>query len=372
MMGSAELSYPFQIAKRYQNQKRAYLLVNALQGKHIPVSPKDALALFSRLGKLLHEKYPAAKLVIGFAETATAIAAGTAAEIGDDCVFLTTTRAAHIEDGACVCFEERHSHLTAQKLYTQNFREILACTNEILVIDDEISSGRTVQNLIEALRAQFPETAMHPFIVGSVLNRVPPEQKRKCAEQHIYFEQLYEALPADYAEDVRGDDFSAPEEAFSIPVSFRGKACTLPFPEFRRSVSMGDYLTFCARLSDLVMTVADFTRYDTVLVLGTEECMYPSIFAARRMERECGCAVYCHSTTASPIACSREKGYPIQNGFRLPSVYDENRDSYLYNLRKYDAAVIVSDVRTRNGGLGALEALLSSYQIQHQFYFTGE
>ena len=33
------------IAKRYNNPKRSYLLVNPLQAKHIPVSPAGALSV---------------------------------------------------------------------------------------------------------------------------------------------------------------------------------------------------------------------------------------------------------------------------------------------------------------------------------------
>ena len=35
------------IAKRENNPKRTYLVVNRLQGKHIPVKPHDALAMLS-------------------------------------------------------------------------------------------------------------------------------------------------------------------------------------------------------------------------------------------------------------------------------------------------------------------------------------
>lgn len=60
------------IAKRYNNPKRSYLLVNPLQAKHIPVSPAAALEMMGALGDQVAAKYPEARLVIGFAETATA------------------------------------------------------------------------------------------------------------------------------------------------------------------------------------------------------------------------------------------------------------------------------------------------------------
>ena len=82
------------IAKRVNNTKRSYLLVNRLQAKHIPVSPGRALEMMEQLGDLLAQKYPDTRLVIGFAETATAIGAAVASRFGDDCIYLHTTREA--------------------------------------------------------------------------------------------------------------------------------------------------------------------------------------------------------------------------------------------------------------------------------------
>ena len=70
------------IAKRYNNPKRSYLLVNPLQAKHIPVSPAAALEMMGALGNQVAAKYPEARLVIGFAETATAIGAAVGAPRG--------------------------------------------------------------------------------------------------------------------------------------------------------------------------------------------------------------------------------------------------------------------------------------------------
>ena len=39
------------IAKRENNSKRSFLLVNPLQGKHIPAVPSQCLELFSTLAK---------------------------------------------------------------------------------------------------------------------------------------------------------------------------------------------------------------------------------------------------------------------------------------------------------------------------------
>ena len=80
------------IAKRINNGRRQYLLVNPHQAKHIPVAPSKALRMMASLGEVVSEKYNDARLVIGFAETATAIGAVVAKSISDDCLYIHTTR----------------------------------------------------------------------------------------------------------------------------------------------------------------------------------------------------------------------------------------------------------------------------------------
>ena len=45
------------VAKRLNNKKRGYLVVNRLQGKHIPVRPAQALELFESLADVLQGEY---------------------------------------------------------------------------------------------------------------------------------------------------------------------------------------------------------------------------------------------------------------------------------------------------------------------------
>ena len=79
------------IAKRENNTKRNYLVVDPLQGKHIPVVPSKALDLFAALADTFREKYKDEKLLlVGFAETATAIGAQAAITVGAD--YIQTTR----------------------------------------------------------------------------------------------------------------------------------------------------------------------------------------------------------------------------------------------------------------------------------------
>lgn len=98
------------IAKRENNTKRNYLVVDPLQGKHIPVVPSKALDLFAALADTFREKYKDEKLLlVGFAETATAIGAQVAITVGAD--YIQTTREV-IPGVNYLFFSEEHSHAT--------------------------------------------------------------------------------------------------------------------------------------------------------------------------------------------------------------------------------------------------------------------
>lgn len=79
------------IAKRDNNTKRNYLVVNRLQGKHVPVKASEAIALFEALAAKIDDVYQNEKLLfVGFAETATAIGAVVAKHC--DAMYMQMTR----------------------------------------------------------------------------------------------------------------------------------------------------------------------------------------------------------------------------------------------------------------------------------------
>ena len=104
------------LAKRINNSKRSYLLVNPLQAKHIPVSPSNALRMMTSLGELVSERYGDARLVIGFAETATAIGAVVAKTISDECTFIHTTREKAVGANNYVFFTEEQQNKKSSQM----------------------------------------------------------------------------------------------------------------------------------------------------------------------------------------------------------------------------------------------------------------
>ena len=357
------------LARRIHNPKRAYLLVNPLQGKHIPVSPRDSLEMMSILGNELAAEFPAANLVIGFAETATAIGAMAASCFGDGCVYVHTTREP-LPPGASVEFREEHSHAVEQTLFCADMEDWLARTATVIFIDDELSTGRTLINMIAQLSRRFPALGEKRLVAASILNRLTPENEQRLNAAGIVSRCLVKLPQTDYTQAVAGFTVTDPVPPPEIPpVNWEHIPVTLC--NSRLGVLAFDYLDVCRRKAEdlLAHFRSVLPANGSVLVLGAEECMFPALVLGAVLEHQGGFRVRCHATTRSPIGVSRQDGYPIREGWRLRSLYDSARTTYLYNLDHYDAAILVSG-KAEPAGLQDLAAALNVHGCG-KFYLTG-
>lgn len=359
------------VAKRYRNAKRAYLLVNPLQAKHMPVSPTEALTMMRTLGAGLRQEFPGARLVLGFAETATALGAAVASRLGPDCAFLTTTREAG-EGSGWVRFLEEHSHAAEQKLWGGDLDALLQETDTVLFVDDEISTGKTLRNMVAQLTRRWPALGEKTLVAASLLNRVTPEQEEALADAGITCRCLVRLPQEDHTAQVV--DWTVTEAPPAVPQNLSFRQETLPgegLLDPRKTLRIGAYDRSCQAVAEVMLSRA-LGPVDTLgktLVLGTEECMYPALILGERLER-LGAEVCCHATTRSPIGLCDAPGYPIRSGWKLPSFYEEERTTYVYNLREYDTVIVVSD--TKKTDLRAIQALASVLTCKQLIYTQGE
>ena len=334
------------LAKRFHNTKRTYLLVDPLQGKHLPVRPSDALEMLHTFGELVSEKYPETKLVIGFAETATAVGMTVAEKMGGDCIYIHTTRENISRESEWIEFLEEHSHATDQKLSASHLGKWLADTETIVFVDDEISTGKTIINFIEQLKKNYPEVNEKKLVAASIINRVTQENNAKMESYGIESISLVKLDDTDFTEDVKQYDISEAEEINeNVAVAryeYLNSRANLMDP--RLGVKTREYVENCKMFAyDFLIQEKLFDDYGSILILGTEECMYPAIVLGETIEKNTRANVYTHSTTRSPIGICRAKGYPITSGYRIKSLYDNGRKTYIYDLKKYDLVIIVTD-----------------------------
>lgn len=374
---SYEVQDLVRIAKRHHNTKRTYLLVNPLQGKHIPVSPSASLEMMGSLGEKLRQRFPSARLVIGFAETATAIGAVAAGCISPDCVYIHTTREL-LDDRQCLYFQEEHSHATDQTLCGDRLRACLNATPQVIFVDDELSTGKTLLNIIDQLRRALPELQGKQLVAASIVNRLSPENETRLLEAGVVCEPLLRLPQEDYTSYVSQFETTAAIDCRGAelpPVDLQTRQVRLDSDSPRTGVRIGSYLGACGELIRGVMPwIQERLRpHGQILVLGTEEFMYPALALAKAIEElNCTASTVFHATTRSPIAVCGHPNYPIFNGCRLDSFYEAGRDTYIYDLRRYDTAVIFSE--SGQNSLSAVRSLASAlYQngCSHILYLSG-
>ena len=344
------------VAKRFNNKKRNYLLINPLQGKHLPVSPKKSLEMIGTLGEKVAKKFPDARLVIGFAETATAIGAIVAKKISEKVFYLQTTRENFSDEENFINFLEEHSHAPEQKLFAKNLEEKISATSTIIFVDDEISTGKTLLNIIRQMKKFFPALENKKIICASIINRLTEENKKTFLSENIFCESLIE-IPQKNFDLTSTEIFDAQTldfEKISCENIFFHEEKILSNP--RLGVEIGKYFDECEKIGAVVRNIIFGENIyctaksqeknflyckNSILILGTEECMLPAMIVGSILEKNF--KVFTHSTTRSPIGISTEKNYPIREGFKLKSFYDADRATFIYNLQKYDAAIILTD-----------------------------
>jgi hypothetical protein len=319
----------FGFAQR-RNPKRAFLFVSRVLGRHIPVAPSLMRQTYRSLANAIPSDLPGPILVVGMAETAIGLGGGVhdayvAASGRDDVVFLATTRC-RLDGPILARFSEDHSHATSHLIHrprSPRIADLVANARSLILVDDEITTGRTIANLREAL-------------IGAGLAQV---------------ERIVLATLTDWSD---GDAARAlPESAISVSL-LSGRYRWTPDPAAAapdmphvdvtgQSPHMPDPALDWGRLGVLRQSVAlDARTHDRerVLVLGAGEYVLPPFFLAEALEHA-GALVKFSAITRSPIAV----GHAIESAFAFQDNYGLGIPNFLYNVipDRYDRIILCAE-----------------------------
>ena len=382
------------IAKRENNTRRKYLVVNRLQGKHIPVSPKEALQMFRSLAELIKEAYPSERLLmVGFAETATAIGAAVAIEC--QAAYMQTTR--EVIDGVdYLYFSESHSHATEQKLVKTDLDKIIGKTDRIVFIEDEVTTGNTILNIVRLIQKAYAQPVS--FAVASILNGMNEEALENYKNLKIPVHYLVKTAHDTYteiAEQYQADgtchictkpqekEVEQQKEVQQQIEMQQTKEAQQPIEvqeisgwiNARRLHTADTYKQACEQLWQEIQQKYGYTKYTKetetgrrILVLGTEEFMYPALYVGAKLE-EAGYTVRMHATTRSPIAVSKEEKYPLHTRYELASLYDKNRTTFVYDLAEYEEVLVLTDAQKQE--TEGWESLQRALTLNHNRQIRG-
>ncbi|MGW6245763.1 phosphoribosyltransferase [Streptomyces roseolus] len=180
LIGDEELPALLGLALR-RNPKRAHLLVSSVLGKHVPQHPSvvygSGLGLGLRVRELLGAEEAGRAVVLGYAETATALGHAVADGLGS-APYLHSTRRPVPGVATAGGFEESHSHATSHLLLPED-PELLAGPGPLVLVDDEFSTGNTVLNTLRGLHERYPRDRY--VVVALVDMRAPADRDRLTA-----------------------------------------------------------------------------------------------------------------------------------------------------------------------------------------------
>lgn len=399
-----------------RNPRRAHLLVSSVLGKHVPTDPRlvygSALLLGRLVGHtlaglpgsadpvavragalvragltgdpfapgalrdlLLASARPVPAVVLGYAETATALGAGVADALGE-APYLHSTRRPVAGVATYGGFEEEHSHATSHLLLPHP--GLLDGDAPLVLVDDELSTGRTVRNTLRALHAVRPRSR---YVVASLIDlrdaadRAAIEELAAELGSRIDVVSLATgsvvlppgilaagtALVAGLEGRAPGTRSRAPgpaDPAVRVDLAVRVDRAVrvdLGWPESvpsggRHGFRPRDRAALDEALPGMAARIAkalpDGAR--RVLVLGFEELMYAPLRLGEALAdlRE-GLEVRYSTTTRSPVVAVDDPGYAIRGSVVFPAhdgPADGPGERYAYNVDQgFDAIVLVVD-----------------------------
>ncbi len=316
-----------------ENPKRGFLFVSKVLGKHIPVTPSVMRAIYDELATLIASGD--STYVVGMAETATGLGAGVADSLSQqqsENVFYQHTTRHELSQPLWLQLDEAHSHAVDHLLYEPQ-KEYLSdiCTSKRLVlVDDEISTGRTLKLLAERLIPVLPE--IEEIVIVSLVSWLSEEAKAP-------FSNL--GLPVRFISLLDGEFEFIPDSSFStkLPDSVDKDLSTAPSLK-----NAGRCAIKMPYQGELLAIEGD----DPITIVGDGEHLYLPFLTAEKAEKA-GRNVLFQSTTRSPIliggAISTKRAFTID---------ERPVQHYIYNLAEDKRQVVVmleDDARVKTHGL---------------------
>ncbi|MGV9792695.1 phosphoribosyltransferase family protein [Gordonia sp. NPDC003422] len=335
-----------------RNRRRAHLLVSTVLGKHIPIGPSVVRGAADDLGDVvlgvLGPDLARSATVVGFAETATGLGHCVAERISA-ATYLHSTRRSRPGAQVHGTFEEGHSHATTHLLQPSS-PDLIAGPGPLVLVDDEISTGKTAIEAIAALHRFAPRSH---YVVAALVDMRDADHvaaaDRAATELSVRIEFVSLATGRVTLPDNLIDEVCNLPPARLNPVSPTRSTVTETHAEWPDDVPDGgrhgylatDATAFHRAADDVAAAVRERLDPSTPLVvIGHEEFMYLPLCIAERLE-SAGLDVRYQTTTRSPAHVRDVDGYPLRRGFEFAAPeFDPDARRYVYNVSASPAQVL--------------------------------
>lgn len=341
------------------NLKRGFLFVSKVLAKHYPCKPAQIKKNHDQLADLLLTiEQDSEKLVfVGMAETATALGLGVYEtwfkKTKKQGIYCQTTRY-FLNNQPFVNFKETHSHASNFYLYHPEdkiVKQFFYQADTLVLIDDEISTGNTFANLINAYKKL--NSHLKRVIVISLLN-LTCEQARENVRVKTQIAVEWLSILSGNFEFILNPQFN-----FKHISKISHQQCKHPLLQGNYGrLGINNLLPPLTGQLDSLMT--RFQPKAKILIVGTGEFIYYAYLVAIALEQH-SFQTYVQSTTRSPILV----GDAIVNCLKFQDNYEEGVNNYLYNsqMYTYDAIIVVHET-PKNPALSRLISLLKATSVK--------
>ncbi|PIE82821.1 MAG: hypothetical protein CSA09_04525 [Candidatus Contendobacter odensis] len=311
-----------------QNPRRLFLFVSKVLGKHWAVKPRTMQKIHSLLAARIAD-LPGPVLVVGMAETATALGRGVAEEVAlqsrrNDILYLQTTRY-HLSRPLALGFDESHSHAPDHRVYLPELalQPLFYSARTLVLVDDEISTGRT---LAELAQGYFQvNSQVEQLVFASITNWLPASRQQELAELLV--------CPLQFPALIEGEFTFEADPLFPLP--------SLPVVVADRARNHDAVVTDPARIGVIagqwqLPALPPVPDDQSLTIIGTGEYAYTPFRVALALEEQ-GRDVRFQSTTRSPILI----GDAITDRHEFLDNYGDGIPNYLYNLDPERLPVVI-------------------------------
>ncbi len=329
------------------NKKRGFFFISKVTGKHLPVKPSKIKDINIKLAKLIPpcEEYT---LFIGLAEAASGLGQGVFEEYNSPNSFYLQTTRYKTSKKKLLCFKEEHSHAPSHILYEpieEALKEKLKKTRRVIIIDDEVSTGNTVNNFIIELKKTLSNVSS--FYLYSILDW--SDSKYFGFESNSIYKGSF---------SFEENDFSYDNNIKSITSNTKDLDNIIPHNFSRYGTDILNY-NMCNYIN------IDHFKNKKVLVLGTSEFTYLPYLLALYIEDN-NIDTYFQSTTRSPINIDGD----IISKINFKDNYSENIDNFLYNVidKDYDNIIICYETRFHPSNFNLKSQLEKKFNVSEIFF----
>lgn len=370
------------IGNRVNNNKRNFLFISKVLGKHIEVKPDICRVIGFILASAIYGESEHTKIlvkylgeqekykdlvkeameytfkgedklcVLGFAETATGLGMAVASAV-KKCNYITTTRENITGIKSLLNFQEEHSHATTHKCFPVD-EKIICDANKIVLVDDEITTGKSMVNIIKEL---IQVSNVKKYIVLSILDWRSDEHQEmyKNLEKEMGIEIDVISLISgqvtfdDITTYVDDDENVLLEETSVIELGLLERMTIAKKEGYasyfihsgRFGVNHEEIIALEEKCEDIARRIEKIIgENNKILVLGHGENIYIPSRVASKLKGD----IYFKSTTRSPIYCKDNGGYPIK---QKDVFYDDDVKYHFYNRdyieKEYDKVILITE-----------------------------